>query len=77
MKAYLAQLTEDQALSLHGIDCIEGVTFNPVLINGKHYISEEEVIECTSPELRWVRRLAITEVELELPNLSETNNENE
>jgi len=77
MMAWLAEITEVQAETLRGLQWTEGNYFHPVTINCKHYISEEEVFGCTSPDLIWVRRLAITEVELELPNLSALNNENE
>jgi hypothetical protein len=59
----LAEITEGQAQELSGVEFASGRYFNPVVINGKHYISEVEVLDCVSVE--WVKSLEIVEVEIE------------
>lgn len=76
--SWMAEITEEQANELRTLQWTDGNYFGPREIGGKWYISEEEVIGSMSEDLRWVRRLPLRNVEvreLELPNLSETNNE--
>lgn len=76
--AWMAEITADQAAELRGLQWTDGNYYNPIEIDGAWYISEVEVIESMSDELRWVRRLPLKNVEvreLELPNLSALNNE--
>ncbi len=78
--AWMAEITADQAVELRGLQWTGGNYYNPIQIGSAWYISEVEVIESMSDELRWVRRLPLRNVEvreLELPNLSALNNENE
>lgn len=78
--AWMAEITADQAGELRSLQWTDGNYYNPIQIDGAWYISEVEVIESMSDELRWVRRLPLKNVEmreLELPNLSALNNENE
>jgi len=78
--AWMAEITADQAIELRGLQWTDGNYYNPIQIDGALYISEVEVLESMSDELRWVRRLPLRNVEvreLELPNLSALKNENE
>lgn len=78
--AWMAEITAEQSVELRGLQWTDGNYYNPIEIDGAWYISEVEVIESMSDELRWVRRLPLKNVEvreLELPNLSALNNENE
>jgi hypothetical protein len=59
---WMAEITEEQASELRSMQWTDGNYFGPRQIKGKWYISEEEVIGCIDPELRWVRRLPIIEV---------------
>jgi hypothetical protein len=79
---WMAEITENQASELRSMQWTYGNYFGPRLINGKWYISEEEVIGCADPELRWVRRLPIIELEdgdglseEELERLTDTEND--
>ena len=78
--AWMAEITADQAVELRGLQWANGNYYNPIQIDGVWYISEVEVLESMSEDLRWVRRLPLKNIEvreLELPNLSALNNENE
>ena len=78
--AWMAEITADQAVELRSLQWTDGNYYNPIQIDGAWYISEVEVIESMSEDLRWVRRLPLKNVEmreLELPNLSVNEHENE
>lgn len=59
---YLAQLTQEQAEQLSGELYNDSSYFNPFEIGGKWYISELEVLNCTT--LLWVRRLPLIQIEI-------------
>lgn len=60
---YVARLTEDQAKELTGVEYADGCKFNPIQDpNGEWFITEDEVFACTNEDLKWVRRLNITEL---------------
>ena len=78
--AWMAEIREEQAVELRSLQWTDGNYYNPIQVEGVWYISEVEVLESMSEDLRWVRRLPLKNVEmreLELPNLSALNNENE
>jgi len=59
---YLAQLTQEQAEQLSGELYNDSSYFNSFEIGGKWYISELEVLNCTT--LLWVRRLPLIQIEI-------------
>tara|TARA_R110000822_G_scaffold158970_1_gene298478 strand:- start:3453 stop:3665 length:213 start_codon:yes stop_codon:yes gene_type:complete len=69
MTIYGAILTEEQAKELTGLEYSDGCMFNPVQdSDGSWFITEDEIFGCANEDLRWVRRLNITEI-------NNTNNE--
>lgn len=59
---YVAEITQEQAEQLSGERYNDSSYFNPFEVNGKWYISEEEVLNCTT--LLWVRRLPLVQIEM-------------
>ena len=59
---YVAELTQEQAEQLSGERYNDSSYFNPFEISGKWYISELEVLNCTT--LLWVRRLPLIQIEI-------------
>ena len=62
--AWMAEITSDQAVELRGLQWTGGNYYNPIQIGSAWYISEVEVIESMSDELRWVRRLPLKNIEV-------------
>lgn len=60
----LAEITLEQAFELKGELFDSSRYFNPIKINGRWYISEVEVIQCTTKA--WVNELEI--IEVQVPN---------
>jgi hypothetical protein len=69
MKHWVAQITEAQANELNGREWQPSSLFEPFQIGENWYISEAEVFGCTDPELVWVRRLAVVEIEIPVDEL--------
>lgn len=60
---YGAILTEEQSKELTGVEYADCCMFNPVQdAKGNWFITEDEIFRCVNEELRWVRRLNITEI---------------
>ena len=59
---YVAEITQEQAEQLRGERYNDSSYFNPFEVNGKWYISELEVLNCTT--LLWVRRLPLVQIEI-------------
>lgn len=71
----LASITEAQAIEIEGKQFAPDSYLSPKKINVRWWLSETEVTDCVNPEFEWVNELEL--VELELPPLTEDNNENE
>jgi hypothetical protein len=68
----LAEITVEQALQLNGVVFFGEAKFNPIEIEGKWYISENEVTFCDNSLFTWVNELEVIEVEIQLvPSIHE------
>ena len=80
--ALFAIITEEQYDQINGAKYNDSSYFYPQKeMGGSWCISAEEIRDCVNPDLSWVNELGVTEiqlkVELELPNLSVNEHENE
>lgn len=62
MIVFAAEITSEQATELTGVEYTQDSLFKPFEHNGKWYISEVEVLDCSF--IRWVRRLPLIEINI-------------
>lgn len=75
MIVLLARITEAQAAEINGQLFAPDSYLAPTRINGEWWLSEIEVNECVNPELEWVRKLEL--IEVELPHVVENSRDHE